>query len=134
MIKKFLTAFAAAFLCVIAAFAVRTNAGELEIEVESSDGYPTDILTDDDHFTTDYYRTDTTITIRAEEPIAYLYIKWDTLPGSWKLTSGGSVQTCGKNDFLHELVEIESPNTEVAINIVEDRTTIADIYAFSYGE
>ena len=56
MIKKVLITFAAAFLCMIAAFSIKAYAGELEIEIESSDGYPTDVLTDDDHFTTDYYR------------------------------------------------------------------------------
>ena len=134
MIKKIFISAAAAFLCVLAAFAIKTHAEELDIEVVTSDGYPTDILTDDDHFTTDYYREGTTITITADEPIQYLYIKWDTLPGAWKLKSNASTQKLGSHDFLHELVEVESPSQEVVIEITTDRTTIADLYAFSAGD
>ncbi|MBR3004699.1 MAG: PIG-L family deacetylase [Lachnospiraceae bacterium] len=134
MIKKLLFTTAAFLACILAAFAIKAHAEELEITVESSDGYPTDILTDDDFNTTDYYRDGTTITITAEEPIAYVYIKWDTIPGAWKLKSNASTQTLGKNDFLHELVKVESPSPNVDIEIVEDHTYIADIYAFSSGD
>ena len=133
MIKKILITAAAAFVIMLGAFAIRTNAEELNIDVETSDGYPTDILTDDDYFTLDYYREGTTVTIRADEPIAYLYIKWDTVPGAWKLTSGGNTRTYGSKGFLHELVKVDSPSNEVVMEIVVDRTYITDIYAFSEG-
>ncbi len=130
MLKKLVWTFASAFVIALA-FAGITMANELDIDVSSSDGYGCDVLLDDDFNTTDYYRTDTVLTVSADEAIEALYIKWDTLPGEWKLTAGGNEITCGQNGFLHEFIKLPKSADSLEIKITTDRTYIADIYAFS---
>lgn len=130
MIKKLLGLIGLTFACVCA-FAVITLADTVDIDVESSDGYDASCLSDDDYYTTDYYRTDTVLTVTSETPMEYLYIMWDSEPGEWTLTVNGSDTTCGKNNFLHELVKLPQATKEAKIKIKEDRTYVADIYGIA---
>lgn len=130
MIKKLLGLLILTFASVCA-FAVITLADTVDINVDSSDGYDASCLSDDDYYTTDYYRTGTVLTVTSETPMEYLYIMWDSEPGEWTLTVNGSDTTCGKNNFLHELVKLPEATKEAKITIKEDRTYIADIYGIS---
>ncbi len=134
MIKKFLIALSVILMSGLAFAVTGTYADEADITVVSSDGYGTEKITDDDYTTTDYFLTDTTLTITSEEPMTGLYIKWDTEPGEWTLTIDGTDYTYGTHDFLHEYVELPQSATEVVITILTDRTYIADLYAFTAGD
>ena len=130
MIKKLLGLIGLTFACVCA-FAVITLADTVDIHVDSSDGYDASCLSDDDYYTTDYYRTDTVLTVTSDTPMEYLYIMWDSEPGEWTLTVNGSDTTCGKHNFLHELVKLPQAAKEAKITIKEDRTRVADIYGIA---
>jgi len=114
-------------------FAGEVLADEVACDIISSDGYPTGVLTDDDYMTTDYYMEGTTLTIIAEEAIDSLYIKWETLPGAYKLRCNDQEYEYGTRDYLHEYVKLPAPATEVELTIPQDHVYIADIYAFTEG-
>ena len=114
-------------------FAGNVLADETACDIISSDGYPTGVLTDDDYMTTDYYMEGTTLTITAEEAMDSLYIKWETLPGAYKLRVNGQEYEYGTHNYLHEYVKLPAPAAEVELVIPQDYVYIADIYAFTAG-
>ncbi len=134
MLKKILTFIGVLMFCVAFGLAVKTQADELDCDIISSDGYSTWDLQDDDFNTSDYFRTDTTLTVRTDEPMYGLYVRWDSLPGEWTLTVNDKDYTYGTHDFLHEYVELPEPSTEAIITITTDYTYVTDIYAFGEGE
>jgi len=70
--------------------------------------------------------------VKAPEVIHGLYIIWAEPPGEWSLKSD-QTHIYGKNDFIHEYIELESPGSDITIHLSETGTTICDIYAFSEG-
>lgn len=133
MNKKILAAIGIIFALTLGLMVFTAGADELDITVESSDGYSTEVITDDDAMTTDYYMKDTVLTIRSEQDISSVYIKWDTEPGGYNLTVNGKDTLCGQHNFLHEYIKLEETSKEVKITIPKDRVYVADVYAFSEG-
>ncbi len=84
-------------------------------------------LTDNNIYT---YTKLTGIEVISDTPIYGVYVLFDRSPTEWKLVADGREQSCGKNGFLHELVELDGA-TELTLSFNEG-TYIADI--FFYGE
>lgn len=112
----------------------KVSAAQLDITVESSDGSDGEALLDDVFNTTEPFEANTSITLRAGEPIDSIYIKWDSVPGEWTLRDGSTEKLCGTNGFLHEFVKLSGTSTEATITLTGGEATIADVFAFSAGE
>ena len=134
MIRKFLLSFGVVFSAALMLLCVNAFADEIEYTCESSDGYDTSFMYDDDYYTKDYYQSGDTLTFTADEDITGVYIKWDTEPGEWTLTVDGKESTHGQNDYLHEYVKLDTPAKEFTVTIGTDDTYITDVYLFSEGE
>ena len=74
------------------------------------------------------------ITLKSTEAFSSFYIKWNKIPGKWKLKVEGKIITCGTNGFLHEYGEFDSKVKEMVIIIPEDGAQICDIFLFTEGE
>ncbi|MCF0142008.1 MAG: PIG-L family deacetylase, partial [Parasporobacterium sp.] len=114
--------------------ALKAEAAQTEITIESSDEADTSVLLDDDFHTFDYYNEKTQLCIKSSEVMTGIYIKWDTIPGSWKLIIDGQEYVYGQNDFIHEYVELPVASDTVYMVMAKDRTYITDIYGFTAGE
>ena len=132
--KKLIISFAIAFIGCIGLFAVKTYAGELDIDISASDGSNGGYLKDDTISTTEHFDGGATITISTAEPMDSVYIKWDIAPGVWQLDAGGTKINCGANNYLHEYVKLPQKTTSVTMTMPSNGVEIADIYAFSEGE
>lgn len=91
------------------------------------------VLLDDNYWTDTSFSAGTTITLRAEQPIASLYIVFGTYPGTWLLTVGSRIDECGLDGFLHEYVSVPKPSEELRLSFPYEDVTIRDIYAFTEG-
>jgi len=106
-----------------------------ELSVSISDGKSSAVLLDRNYSTRHQLRQGTSIDISSPETIHALYIIWALPPGEWTLinnqTNDSSVY--GKDDFIHEYIELDHPGSDLAIQLAENGATICDIYAFSGG-
>lgn len=134
---------AAAALIFAAAFALtgigadEAHADQLTPTFSSTDGSDCANISDNSYSTTEYFNAGTEITISDEAGIDSLYILWEYYPSEWTLRVNGTDYTYGKDGYQHEFVELPSEAkgaTSVTVVIGSERTTIADIYAFSSGD
>lgn len=96
-----------------------------------------DSLSDSDRKTYTTVKKDTTITLERQDGIAHIYIEFDRLPTGWSLVVDGNSTECGKENFLHDYVDVKklTGNTPAKVELkFPENTVIADIYAFSEGE
>lgn len=100
-----------------------------------SDVFLVSKLTDADTGTYSKKSGEGSMTVRLEEGIGFLYIKFDRVPQPWTLTdpATGQVYECGKQGFLHEYVAVDGLPTSLVLDFPEG-TVIADVYVFSKGE
>lgn len=131
--KKLFISLAASVLCLGLFFAVKTQAAQLELNIESSDGSGCESLYDGETQTKEYFAGGTTITVSSNENIDSLYIEWDEEPVPWVLTSGSQSIQCGADGFLHEYVKVGGNSNSATITIPDRGATVVDIYAFSAG-
>lgn len=71
------------------------------------------------------------LTLRAQEPIAALYLVFDRPPEPYTVVSGETVISCGTQSFLHETIYVPNPQTEISITL--PASILCDVYAFSAG-
>lgn len=131
--KKFIITLIIALTCMVP-FGVQAKADQLTPDFTCSDGSQGTSILDNDSSTMEHFEAGTTITMSSEQPIKYVYVKWDRAPGSWKLTADSKDIACGENEFLHELVTLSSMADEVTITIPEGGATLVDLYIYSDGE
>ncbi len=133
----------AAALIFAAAFALagigaeEAHADQLTPTFSSTDGSDCANISDNSYGTTEYFDAGTQITISDEAGIDSLYILWEYFPSEWTLRVNGTDYTYGQDGYQHEFVELPSEAkgaTSVTIIIGSEKTTIADVYAFSAGE
>lgn len=130
--KKLWVLIPAVLLCILGAFALKTNAAELPIDVDSPDYdcYPID---DGSYYTTTWFDEGARITISSDEAIDGVYIKWESIPNPWTLQAGDASISAGQYGFLHEYVKAAKGTTSVTIQIPSGGAEIAEVYAFSEG-
>ena len=75
-----------------------------------------------------------TVTITSEEPMERIYLIWDRTPEHWSITCDGEVLDQTERSFLHDLVELPRPATEVTITAEGENGMLCDVYAFAEGE
>ena len=117
-----------------ALLSLRTEAAQMWVSIESSDGSDGAALLDDDYMTTEHFDAGTTLTLHSDEPIDSIYIKWDSVPAAYTIQDGSSSVSGGENGFLHEYVKLSGNSSSVSLTIPAGGAEIADIYAFSAGE
>ncbi len=123
--------------CGIAVFAENgAPAEELtdSLQITFSGGQSVENVTDDSIETFVSVVGGSTVNISCGTPMGGLYIMWNKIPGEWSYTIDGSEHAAGENGFLHEYIELDSPTTEITVNIPQDGAQITDIYAFSEGD
>lgn len=130
--KKIWVLLPAILLCLIGAFALKANAAELTIDVDSPDYdcYPID---DGSYYTTTWFDEGAQITISANEAIDGVYIKWESIPNPWTLKAGDTSISAGQYGFLHEYVKAGKGTNSVTIQIPSGGAEIAEVYAYSEG-
>jgi len=117
----------------------RDLTGELSISI--SDGKSSAVLLDRSYSTRHQLRQGTSIEIKSPEVIHSLYVIWALPPGEWTLLNNqtsddllsGSHMVFGKNDFIHEFIELDDPGDDIEIHLIERGATISCIYAFTEG-
>lgn len=86
----------------------------------------------DTAITTAYNLTaSSTLTIRSTTKINYVYVLFDQAPQAYTLTTSTETQRVGLNGFLHELITLNQPSTEVTLNLNPGK--IASIMVYSEG-
>ena len=130
--KKLWILLPAFLLCMIGAFALKTNAAELPIDVDSAD-YDCGPIDDGSYYTTTWFDEGAEITISSSEAIDGVYIKWESIPNPWKLKAGDASINAGQYGFLHEYVKAGKGTNSVTIQIPSGGAEIAEVYAYSEG-
>lgn len=77
---------------------------------------------------------ETDIKLTNEQPFKSLYIIWDTPPQPWTLAAEQGSLPFGSYGFIHEFIELQSPQNTVTLTVNNDKNTICDIYVFAEGE
>ncbi len=131
--KKIWTLLPAILLCMIGAFALKANAAEIPIDVDSPDYYCGDI-DDGSYYTTTWFDEGAEIIISSDEAIDGIYIKWESIPKPWTLKAGDASISAGQYGFLHEYVKAGKGTNSVTIQIPSGGAEIAEVYAYSAGE
>ncbi len=72
------------------------------------------------------------LVITAQEPVAAVYIRFAQPPQPYTATAGSSTVSCGSYGFLHELITLQEPSTEVVLRLPQ--TGICDVLLYSAGE
>ena len=95
-------------------------------------------LTDGDEASYRKLSAGTTLTVTAEQGISSLYVVFDRIPGEWTISDGETSEICGKNDFLHEYVDVKEifgyEPTTVYLTFSESDVTVSEVSAFENGE
>lgn len=95
-------------------------------------------MTDDNSNTYAEAYKENSITVKRQDGIGGVYIKFDQIPSVWSMENleNGDKISCGENAFLHEYVDVterfEGTAYELRLSF-EEGTVIADIYVFSEG-
>lgn len=132
--KKFSFAIFFTILAGILFFSLRTQAAQLGVTIESTDGSACEALLDSDYRSIEDFTAGTMLTLHTEEPIDSLYIKWDSIPNAWTLSEGGTDSAHGQNGFLHEFIKLSGTSNSATITIPDGGAVLADVFAFSAGE
>ena len=61
-----------------------------------------------------------TIKIQSNEPIASLYVLFNKPPKQWEIRYDQQQSPCGKYGFMHELIELQTPQTTIELNFEKD--------------
>lgn len=134
-ISVILVAIIMANLLVFSASAQQAKHSDTLFSVENIE--QADSLYDGDRKTYATVKKDTAITLERQDGIAHIYIEFDRLPTGWSLVIDGNSIECGKENFLHDYVDVKNLTgnipTKVELKFPEN-TVIADIYGFSQGE
>ena len=130
--KKLWVLLPAILLCILGAFALKTKAAEIPIDVDSPD-YDCGPIDDGSYYTTTWFDEGAEITISSEETIDGVYIKWESIPKPWTLKAGDASISAGQYGFLHEYVKAGKGTKSVTIQIPSGGAEIAEVYAFSEG-
>lgn len=134
-ISVILVAIIMANLLVFSASAQQAKHSDTLFSVENIE--QADSLYDGDRKTYATVKKDTAITLERQDGIAHIYIEFDRLPTGWSLVIDGNSIKCGKENFLHDYVDVKKLTgnipTKVELKFPEN-TVIADIYGFSQGE
>ena len=137
MRKRILARWAMCMLCVmmfmIPCFAAQTSAATV-----TSEGFSTPAaLSDQSHTTYTKASAGGTVTLRADEGIASVYIVFDRPPPPWTLTDGTNTLHGGQYGFLHEFVDVAAHLGSVPTSLTltfPAGTAIAEIYTFPEGD
>lgn len=129
------------FVIVIMTFKVTVFAGETDAEdltkktsIAISGGGDSAFLKDQSFYTKNTFNGSTTITISNESGIKGIYVIWEQVPGEWQLDVNGASQTCGKNGFIHEFIELSEITKSAVIHMPSAGAIIADISTFGPGK
>lgn len=110
------------------------EADSLSVTLTSSGGQDTSKLKDSSTESTVAFNSGEVLTVKAEEPMQGLYIKWRNCPNTeWILKFGGEERKCGTNGFLHEYVELPEGVTECEIRFSEG-ISMCDLFAYGGGD
>ncbi len=137
LIKLNIAALAAA--AAILAFGAKTvkaetkTAKELKLTLSTNADASRSNLLDGKYKTISAFSKNDTLTIKSTEEMTRLYIVWDRCPGEWTLESNGKTYTCGKNNYIHEYIELDEPAKECRMRF-KSYQVLSDIYAYSEGE
>lgn len=71
------------------------------------------------------------LTIKSEQDISYVYIKYNKPPTEYQVKYDGGFETYGKYGFLHELIRVPSSKKQVIIHLPQ--VQVCDIYVYSDG-
>lgn len=116
--------------------ATPTEAEDLEINVSCPGAYTASAI-DRNETTFAYVPDGGVVTVSAESGISSLYIEFDRIFGEWSLSDGTVTVTCGKNDFLHEYVDVAEAfgyfPKSVTMTFSGGTATISEIYALGEG-
>ena len=76
-----------------------------------------------------------TLTVESETKFASLYIMFDLEYGEYTITDNvsGQTVTAGKNNFLHEYVELPAPTTSVTITFANGAVRLSELTAYTPG-
>ncbi len=115
---------------------MHTEAADIteSLEVTAGSGGSLSKIKDGSTYTRESFSPSEKLTLSSAEEISGIYIIWQKIYGSWELSSGGSTQICGENDFLHEYVAIENPSSQITLTLPDKDTEICELYAFTKGE
>ena len=108
------------------------EAKNINITIENSNGSDATNLRDVSYDTEIQYKAGDTIKITSEEPMAGIYIIWNSEVSPWKLLYDEKTVECGKYGFLHEYIELDTETKECVLTLEAD-VSISDIYAYSKG-
>lgn len=88
----------------------------------------------DEQLATKHKMPDTqTVKITSKTPIKSLYVLFNKPPQRWTLQYGTQSKPQGSNGFLHEVVKLDSEQTELMLTF-QKGSEICDIHLFSEGE
>lgn len=102
---------------------------------DATDFLPSDgMITDGDERTVVTYPQGSTLTLKSDDVISAVYIKFDRLPSEWTLSAGGRSVRCGRYGFLHEYCDVAAllgETHEVTLTFDGADTEVCDIFVFS---
>lgn len=114
---------------------LQTEAKELEGSYIKQTGTDLVKLNDGSNQTGYSFRPGDEIKVTAKDgsTISGVYILWDSPVKEWGLMTAEGKIFCGQNEFLHEYVPLDIPQTEVTIHLYEN-VSICEISIFDEGE
>lgn len=114
------------------AFADTQNTPEREYftgQISGTDEYTATLLWDNNSMTS--YKADSIdITISSDKQFTAAYLVWNTIPGTYTVTSSSNAKYTIEDGFLHKLVEFDSPIDSFRLECASGGE-LCDIYLFS---
>lgn len=80
----------------------------------------TKALNDDIDTTRIDFHSGRNLALESSAPFSAIYFLWDTIPGNYTVTWDDGSLECGKNDFLHEYIQLPEEVTSLVITFHED--------------
>lgn len=99
----------------------------------SSQGQSFTLPAEPDNIPLVWVGADKPVTYSTEEPMGWFYIKWNALPGEWKLSYEGGELLCGQEGFLHECVALPADVREITLTLTEGQVRACGAAAFTPG-
>ena len=114
---------------------ITSKAEELSPVFTLSTGGDGAYMKDKSHSTFYTFNRGASIIVQSTEntPFTGIYIIWDSPVVEWTLHTEQGDITCGQNGFLHEYISLDSPVTNVIVQVPEDNMRISDIRIFEEG-
>lgn len=104
-----------------------------EISVRIGDGETSYHQSDSDYDTVAWLSSEREYTFSSHEPFSYLYLIWESAPGTYTFTVDGEVKSGGTQGFLHELIKLDAPVNSITLKLGES-CSLCDVYAYSKGQ